>query len=274
MEGLKNISRNQICEDILAKFDMFPSTALGYRQDLSNTVPRPSYSKRRPRPISEISAIISRRHEAYRQEYDIYKRQLNIRPPDMIKEDNRAELYSQRERPLSEFAVPNEWKRKTWDVTEISQRPAPSDDKLNYRRPKPQYEKSERDGEDIWLRRKKLLKEQVSSDSFVDSISNTGSLTQSLFLPITEDTFSVSSGRKIRSKDRKSKKRKNCVAGPETPVLDSSIVTSAELSAPGWGSRTLDKRFLEQAARESLDLDVVCNTVFLGFNLFDCLIYS
>ena len=267
MEELKNISRNQICEDILAKFDVSSPLALGYRQDLSNSVPRPSYSKGRPRPISEISAIISRRHEVYRQEHEIYKRQLNIRPPNLIKVGKTGENLLQKERPLSEIAVPNDWKRRTWDVTEISHRPLPpTEDKPNQRRPKPQYVKAVEDDDiEFQHRRKRPFDELVPSNSFVDSTSNTDTLTQSLFLPVTDETFSLSSGKKKRrSKDRRSKKRKKALSGNDNPVLDSSMVTPAELSAPGWGSRTLDIRFLEQAARKSLDLDVVCYMMYLS----------
>lgn len=263
MEELENISRNQISEDIFGKITGASNSALDVNHELSNTVPRPSY-RNKPRPISEISSIISRRHELYKHDFDVYKRQFNIRPPDEVMSESTAWKSMKRERPLSEIAVPNEWKRNTWEVSAIDKLPAPPEDKPIRRRPRPQYAKFEIEEPDELIRAKRTRStEQRSETAPTQSVSKSDTLSQSLYLPLTEDDSSSSRKRENRKRSRKKqlsvKELDHMSSEEDHPVWNSYMVAPAELSAPGWGSRTLDVRFLEQAAREILDLEnVVC----------------
>lgn len=263
MEKLENISRNQISEDIFSKITGASSnSALDVNHELSNTVPRPSY-RNKPRPISEISSIISRRHELYKQDFEVYKRQFNIRPPDGVMSESTVWKSMKRERPLSEIAVPNEWKRNTWEVSAIDRLPVPPEDKPTRRRPRPQYAKFEIEEPDESIRAKRTKNnEQRSETAPTRSVSKSDTLSQSLYLPLTEDDSSTSRKRDKRKRSRKkvsAKDMDHLSSEEDHPVWNSYMVAPAELSAPGWGSRTLDVRFLEQAAREILDLEnVVC----------------
>lgn len=281
MEELELISRNQISDDILKKLAMTSSTLRSTHGELFETKPRISNSTT-PRPIAEISALISRRKNVYDTTgvyEDVFKRQFSIRPLDEMKRERYRLKGSQKERPMSEIAVPNEWKRKTWDVSAIDQKPFPPvHDKPDLRRPTPSYAKFEAYDDDVPMKSKRSSNEQTTNERQLDTSADFKSKTDTLSVSMDSNVSMTSERnkqtRKTRKSDKSRSRSKQSTTQNVTPPLrigdgsisevahlmrTSCLVAPLELCAPGWGSRTLDKRFLEQAAREIiLDLDVVC----------------
>lgn len=306
MEELERISKNQISSDILTKLAELSSKALKSTfGDSSISTPRFSKSVT-PRPLDEISAIISKRRGFYTKntDYDkenVFKRQLSIRPPRGESPERIRLESSQKERPMSEIAVPNEWRRQNWDVAAIEKRPLPPiATKPERRRPNPRYAKFEADetpekikkptdkrgrnecSEDDEFKTPFKLKEKASrlesgkippketenrnkperisgTETEISSkLTECSAVSSSLKLPSIHSAPSKSS----KKKKSKSQDKRQSFTRPQSDYANhtwaSNLTTPAELCAPGWGSRTLDRRFLEQAARDLLDMDVVC----------------
>lgn len=207
------------------------------------------------KPLTEITDFISKRKAAYEGELDtsnIYRRHLTLRLDDYIRKPNSRISSVQMERPLSEFSLKNDWQKRNWDVKPIKKASAPPNSpqspkrKMDWFEPVPCMESPKFGRKKPKRKRKENIKDEQTG------LKTSAERAQ----PFTRGDNPLAKTHRTNPCPPKSEKRSQ---SPDAAQLSWTpcFVTHSELSAPGWGSRTLDKRFLEQAAKELIDLSEV-----------------
>lgn len=206
------------------------------------------------KPLTEISDFISKRKAAYEGELDtnnIYRRHLALRLDDYIVKPNSRISSLQKERPLSEFSLKNDWQKRNWDVKPIKKSSVPPNSPQSPNRKMDWFEPSMESPKFGRKKPKRKRKENIKGEE--TGWKTAAERTQ----PFARGDASISGKTPgTNTCPLKSEKRSQ---SPDAAQLSWTpcFVTHSELSAPGWGSRTLDKRFLEQAAKELIDLSEV-----------------
>jgi len=131
MEELERITRGEISGEILERLAGASSHVLEDEADdnLNNVTPRFTATKMTQKSFAELSAIVSRRRGVYlsqdfrsdaviRRHHREYSHRITASGLRGDKGPIRLKT-NQKERPVSEFMVPNDWKQKHWDVSPI-----------------------------------------------------------------------------------------------------------------------------------------------------------
>ena len=246
--------------------------------------------KSKAKTISEMSDAVNARREnrRLRQERlqmlprremtDVGRRTLHVHPPDVPFQEYKMKRNI-RERPMSEIAIPPEWDRRKWDV-------APLEGPFNI----PELSKKR-------ARSSARLSDTTTDDDAKDSTTNSlQSLKDTVKIKLGKEPLKPKShppppeifGPRepapppsrppIRRKFRAIQRPRS--AQPASDYLDidtmgeifrprtempscrlekyqMDIVAGAALSEPGWGDRTVDKRFLEEAATYLFNMERV-----------------
>ena len=267
MENLETLSARDISRDIMMKFGESEVRNVPDRKPDENQTVWCTRSKSKLKTLSEISDLVTKRRKAFVKTGDIYRQLLGVRTADNSKLKTPKWASSQKERPLSEFTLRNDWKKRDWDVTPIHKPNAPPNSpkstlapmetvKLNSIPTKEENSQEKKDGEKTDLKvQDGFSKKAVLPSIKTDSDKKRSSKTDKRKTMLTEKGTAPCSPRK-RSRERSSS------SDFGNMTWTSGVTTTSKLSEPGWGSRTLDKRFLEQAARELIELqDEVRETI-------------
>lgn len=275
MEKLKleSLASKNICDKIIKRLGDTCPAKIGTNKK-SKSTPRMATS----RSMLEISEMVSKRRETYAsasETEELYRKHLNLRPPEQL----GLSSY-RRERPLSEFTLKNDWKKRNWEVTPI---PKP----LVYAKSSSQvgFDVAESSQVRRKTQKKSQTKEHPGSDKGDPNNTKRSDITGREKLPpistdvakagkICEEDSNLNSMTK-QTTNLSYVSRNRSASEKGTFSWGTGLATASELSAPGWGSRTLDKRFLEQAAREllGLDDDEVVHRLWLLNAILDLLVY-
>ena len=251
--------------------------------------------KSKAKTISEMSDAINARREnrRLRQEKlqllprgetaDVSRRTMHVQPPDVPFQEYRMKR-SARERPMSEIAIPREWDRRKWDV-------APIEGPFNI----PELSKKR-------AKSSARLSDLVTNDETKDLPNNSlQPLKDTVKIKIEKEPLKPKtlppppeifgprepapppSRPPIRRKFRTIRRPRSAIPAADHLDIDAmteifrprtefpscrlekyqmDIVAGAALSEPGWGDRTVDKRFLEEAATYMFNMDRVNVCVF------------
>ena len=234
--------------------------------------------------FTEISEFVSRHRDSNsgRSETnvrEIFRRQLSIRLPSI--HDDANNTPRRRERPLSEFTFPAKWRKENWDVTPVI---APSPPQIS--KPEKIYKRPLRNVENS---------DPNAFNKFLSRTTSKGSLASTELSKYQEtddnqSTMSISSKQQSPRKDGKSASKRKLfeqwpISGgaedmfmfnqtvPRTKYDRSlngkfplGITTPSQISTPGLGSRTVDRRLLDQIIRDIVNanedmVNVVCSKI-------------
>ena len=234
--------------------------------------------RKKVKTISEISEIVSDKKEHLqllpRKELsELTRKHLHIRPPDVPFHEYKIKRNI-RERPMSEITIPPEWSRRKWDVAPIegpfnipslkkksATSPGHSDsntDIFTSINNIPLLQPVHPETSNVPLKLRSLPPPPDMFGTRSPIVPPRAPVRRqrirplrrprSAQLPLTGDTVDVWEGL-IRPQTDMSRKN--------IQKYNTDMVAGAALSEPGWGDRTVDKRFLEDAARQFLNLDTV-----------------
>ena len=242
-------------------------------------IPRPSDSigkRNKIKTIGEMSDAVNARRDklqliSRKEISELSRRNLHVHPPDVPFQEYKLKR-SVRERPMSEICIPPEWNRRKWDV-------APIEGPFNI--PELSAKKGSKSSaylnSDVNLTtdslppmsdtvKPKPLKQPVRPKSLPPPPDAFGSQ-----IPIPQVRAPIRRQRARQMRRPRSAQLPSCngdfdflesLARTRTEMTQGKlekynmdIVSGAALSGPGWGDRTIDKRFLEEAAREMMAME-------------------
>lgn len=248
-------------------------------------IPKPSGRRRKTKTITELSDAINARREnlklrtenlellSRKEISEQSKRQIQVHPPDITFQEYKLK-QNIRERPMSEIAIPSEWGRRKWDV-------APVEGPFNLPDLVKKRANSGRLCDDVIVPdggnaapaedlTKRIVEKQPLKPK---SHPPPPEIFRPRELPVPPSRPPIRRQRlrpiqRPRSAqpvaDYKDFDFMDGVFRPRTEMTQGrlekyqmDIVAGATLSEPGWGDRTIDKRFLEDAARELVYFDTV-----------------
>lgn len=268
MEKVGGLSARDISGEIMARLGQ----KFVFRTSEKPPPAKFATSKLGSRAIGDVSDFVTKRRDAYAKEYntrEIYKRQLSLRPVDDSNVPHIRLHSTQKERPLSEFTLKNDWKKRNWEVKPIEKEAAPLNSPKSNKITKDDAEFGKPTQNPELKKRMNDSREKIRDGSSIKTKPELLKLEK--LPPIRSDKADTTKTDRQTSKEGKIKRcEQDKTFDSRTPTRQrkrspspdlrnitwtSGLYTKSELSEPGWCSRTLDKRFLEQAAKELLGLE-------------------
>ena len=281
----KNFSTDALPD--LVEPPRWPGMAQGNRNPPK--ISRPD-RKSKAKTISEMSEAVNARREnrrlrqenlqlqPQREMSEMSRRTIHLHPPDVPFQEYKMKRNI-RERPMSEIAIPPEWDRRKWDVAPIE---GPFNiPELSKKRAKSSARISDTvidvDVKDLTTNSLQPLKDTVRIKIEKEPLKlKSHPPPPEIFGP--REPAPPPSRPPIRRKFRMFQRPKSAqlasdyldidvmegICRPSTEMTSCrlekyqmDIVAGAALSEPGWGDRTIDKRFLEEAATYLFNMERV-----------------